>query len=196
MQTPAEAAAILAYEAADEYRCDLFANTMLGPLSVSIDGSEPEPMHLGFLYGDIYRDQLSACLDQVVHPGLANLVDEYRHHRLQLGDMYGQLVTHTDEILKLTAHADAVAAAANQEPVLTGLRAHRGVGLYLDGAWSPIRQALTNAEIIPSLSEFAAVDRDLQQLGQAIVGMWAHLGVRGWLTPADDVYLEVGQPTC
>jgi hypothetical protein len=193
-QTPTEAAAILAYETADEYRCDLFANALLSALEISIDGSGPAPMHLGFIYGDGYRDELVACLDRVVHPGLADLVDDYRHRRIPLEDMYGQLLMQTDQLLKLTAHADAVAAAANQSPVLDGLRTYRGVDLYLDGAWSPLRQAIATAEVIPKLPDFAAVDRNLQRLGQGIVDMWAQLGVRGSLTYTDELHLDIRAP--
>lgn len=192
-QTPEETAAILAFEAADEFRCDLLSNVVLNTVILDVDGSR-RPMHLGDAYGDGYFDALAGILDSRVHPGWPDLVEAYRNWKIDLGAMFGKLVNEADQVLTLIGHAEAVALASGQPPTLDRFRAHPAVERYLAPMWTPIRRVLEGAAMIPPLAEFGDVDRALQDSGRGIVEAWGRLGIQGRLTEDHQVYLDVGDP--
>ncbi|MFJ8936424.1 hypothetical protein ACIRL0_12020 [Streptomyces sp. NPDC102365] len=178
-QTPAEAAAILAYKAADEYRCDLFSNHLL---------TSTLSLHLGDVFEDGYRAAFSGALDSV-HPGWPDLIRSHHRHEITIEDMFGQLVRQTDAMLILVAHADAVEQAAGHNPLLAEHAAHPGTHTLLAPAWNPLRAVLDRTPIIPTLADFADVDRTLQDCGRHITDIWAALGVRGHLTDDNELHL-------
>ncbi|MFC9797795.1 hypothetical protein ACFWGE_10695 [Streptomyces bacillaris] len=193
VQTPAEAAAILAYEAADEYRCDLFSNRVLATtLSVPVDeaADQHRPLHLGDVFEDGYRTAFARVLDSV-HPGWPDLIRSYQHHEITLEDMFGRLVKETESMLILVAHADAVEQAAGHRPLLADFTDRPGPHGLLASAWNPLRAVLDRTQLIPPLSDFADVDRALQDCGRHITRMWATLGVSGFLTDDDELYITV-----
>ncbi|MFJ8955346.1 hypothetical protein ACIRO1_35180 [Streptomyces sp. NPDC102381] len=192
-QTPEEAAAILAYHAADEYRCNLFSNLLLtSTLSLPVDESSGQrrPLHLGDVFEDGYRVAFAEALDSV-HPGWPDLIRRYRHREIGLEDMFGLLVRETEAMLILVAHADAVEQAAGHAPLLAGHAAHPGVRDVLALAWNPLRAVLDHAQPMPSSADFTDVDRALQDCGRHIAEVWASLGVRGHLTDDEELYLTV-----
>ncbi|MFD5398614.1 hypothetical protein ACFWJW_30935 [Streptomyces sp. NPDC127097] len=189
--TPDEVAAIWAYEAADEFRCDLFSNTLLGKfVTVTPGGSEPRPLTLADVFGEGYRVAFVDLLDDV-HPGWPDLVQAYRTREVGLGEMYGGLVFGTGSVLKLIAHADAVEEAGGNAPLLTAATDHPAVQRLLGPVWTQIREVLDTTPTLPPLAEFAATDRAIQECGQHIVAMWQSLGVRGHLTEDDQLYVSV-----
>ncbi|MEU3091236.1 hypothetical protein ACWCQ0_38605 [Streptomyces massasporeus] len=191
-KTPEEVAAIWAYEAADEFRCDLFSNALLGQ-SITVtpsSGGEPRRFTLADLLGEGYRDAFAGLLDDV-HPGWADLVHAYRTHQVGLDEMYESLLFGTGAMLKLIAHADAVEHAGGNAPLLTGYADHPAVQRLLGPVWTPIREVLDTTPTLLSLADFAAVDRAIQDCGRHIVAMWASLGVTGHLTEDDQLYVSV-----
>ncbi|WP_344500458.1 hypothetical protein [Streptomyces enissocaesilis] len=175
-KTPEEVAAIWAYEAADEFRCDLISNTLLGKfLNVTPGGGEPRPLTFADLVGEGYREAFAELLD-AVHPGWPDLVYAYRTHQIGLDEMYEGLLFGTGAVLKLIAHADAVEEASGNAPLLANYSDHPAVYRLLGPVWSPIREVLASTPTLPSLAEFAAVDRAIQDCGQHMAAMWASLG--------------------
>lgn len=191
-KTPEEAAAIWAYEAADEFRCDLFSNALMGRFATVTPGGggEDRPFTLADLLGEGYRDAFAGLLDDV-HPGWADLVHSYRTHQIGLDEMCGRLIFGTGEVLKLIAHADAVEEAGGNAPLLTGYEYHLAVQRLLGPVWMPIREVLDTTPTLPPLADFAAADRAIQDCGRHIAAMWASLGVTGHLTEDDQLYISV-----
>ncbi|WP_157839120.1 hypothetical protein [Streptomyces flavidovirens] len=194
-KTPEEAAAIWAYEAADEFRCDMFSNALLGQFATVTprDGGESRPLNLADFLGEDYRNAFSDLLDDV-HPGWADLVHAYRTHKIGLNEMYGDLLFDTAAMLNLIAHADAVEKARGNEPLLTGYADHPAVQQLLGPVWTHIREVLNTTGTLPPLADFAAVDRALQDCGRQMVAMWASLGVTAHLTE-DDQTVRLGELT-
>lgn len=196
-RTPEEAAAVLAYHAADEYRCGLFSNFLLtSTLSLPVDemSGRCRPLHLGDVFEDGYRAAFAGVLDSV-HPGWPDLIRSYRHREIGLEDMFGRLVQETEATLILVAHADAVEQAAGHDPLLAGHATHPGVRNVLAPAWNPLRTVLDSTPPIPPLAVLADVDRAVQDCGQHVAEVWASLGVRGHLTENDELYLVVTGPS-
>lgn len=189
MQTLEEAALVIAYEAAEEYRCDLFSNAKLNTLHQDVDG-EQVPFTLADHLTDGYRTAFANVLD-AVEPGWHDLVQDYRTYRISLSDMVGRLTSETDAMFKLIAHADAVEHAAGHGPLMDQFSGHPAVAQRLGPAWTALREALDSTPIIPPLHEFAAADRAVQACGTHIAAMWASLGVRGHLTADDQLYITV-----
>ncbi|MEU7031382.1 hypothetical protein AB0A60_32400 [Streptomyces sp. NPDC046275] len=190
-QTPDEVAAIWAYEAADEFRCDLISNTLLGKFgTVTEGGGRARAFTLADLVGEGYRDAFADLLDQV-HPGWPDLVYAYQTHEIGLDEMYDGLLLGTSRVLTLIAHADAVEEAGGNAPLLTGFADHPAVRKILGPIWGPIREVLDTTPLVPSLEEFAAVDKAIQDCGKHMVAMWESLGVSAHLTDDDELYVSV-----
>lgn len=197
MQTPSEAAAVIAYRSAEEFQCDWLAHAVLQTVGFGTDGSNPvklADLGLGTMIGDGYREHLAEVVDTMVHPGWPELVDAYRHRRIDLVTMFSRLVRETEQVMTLVAHADAVAQASSNAPVLNALAGHRGVDLYLAQAWEPVRKVLDEVPGPPCADDFATVDQDLQTAGEGLVEMWSRLGVRGHVTDDGQLYLTVSEP--
>ncbi|MET8514368.1 hypothetical protein [Streptomyces sp. NPDC005077] len=190
-KTPEEVARIWAYEAADEFRCDMFSSTLLGKLiTVTQEGAEPRPFTFADVVGEGYSEALAGHLDQV-YPGWPDLVYAYQTHQIGLDQMYDTLLLGTGAVLKLIAHADAVNEASGNTPLLTGYSDHPAVSDLLGPSWEPIRRVLDSSPLLPTLAEFAAVDRAVQDAGRCIVEMWASLGVTARLTDDEQLYVSV-----
>ncbi|MFD8322677.1 hypothetical protein [Kitasatospora purpeofusca] len=190
-KSPDEAAAIWAYEAADEFRCDLFSNLLLGAFAAATsDSCEPRPITLADLFGSGYRKAFVDLLDDV-HPGWPDLVHAHRERRIEPDALYTGLILATGSVLKLIAHADAVEEAGGNGPLLTASMDHPAVHQLLGPPWARIREVLDTTSLLPPLAEFAATDLAIQDCGQYIVDMWEALGVTGHLTVDDEVCIFV-----
>ncbi|MEU3495402.1 hypothetical protein ABZ747_18175 [Kitasatospora cineracea] len=196
-QTLPEITAIWAYEAADEYRCELLSDHLMKALQQSGALSSPDPsvtINLELLMHDRYRSTLADLLNSVVHPGWADLVDSHLDGDIHIVDMFNQLVAETGYVLKVLAYADALERTAGRGRILDHFLDHPGVELYLGSAWNPIVELLENTSFIPPLSDFADVDTRLQELGQGIVDMWGKLGVTGYLTAWNTLKVDAESP--
>lgn len=180
IQTPSEAAAIMAYQAGDEYWCDRFADDVLCGMSLRLGGEERLSLGEFDLIGDGYRDELVAALDTVVHPGWVDLVSAYRRHEVDLVLMYNRLLRETEQVLNLIAHADANAARQGGS-IVDDLSGHPAFDLHVAPVWSLVREVLQRTDPIPSLAVFPEADRAVQAAGQRILEMWDSLDVRGSL---------------
>ncbi|GAA4947275.1 hypothetical protein GCM10023205_03950 [Yinghuangia aomiensis] len=194
-QTFTEMARILAYEAADEYRCNILSNDVLGTTLITTDGGR-RPLHLGDLFEGDYHQAYLKALDSTVYPGWPDLVDAYRTHELTLEDMVNRLIGSTDQVLKLAAHTTSVdhargALLAPDAPE----HGHRAVSRYLGPAWYPIRDLLRANPGIPHRNDFARIDRDIQSAGERIADMWARLGVSALRTADDGLDVTVTAPS-
>lgn len=81
--------------------------------------------------------------------------------------------------------------AGGNAPLLTGFADHLAVRKILGPVWGPIREVLDSTPILPSLDEFAAVDKAIQGCGKHMVAMWQSLGVSGSLTQDDQLHVTV-----
>jgi len=163
-------------------------------IQISVDGSDPHPVNLEDVFADSYRSFLLDVLQSTIYPGWPDLVQSYQHYEIELSDMSSRLVTETGYVLNLIAHADATAHATDKPPVLTNLADRPAVDLYLGNVWRPIRHVIDGSRNVPSLAEFADVDKALQACGKGIVDMWSSLGVRGHRISDDQLYLSVNEP--
>ncbi|MFD8802986.1 hypothetical protein [Streptomyces atroolivaceus] len=190
-KTPEEVAAIWAYEAADEFRCDLISNNLLRRFATtSEDGGGSRPFTLADLVGDGYRDAFAGLLDQV-HPGWPDLVFAYQTHQIGLDEMYERLLLGTGRVLTLVAHADAAEEAGGNAPLMVGFADHLAVRKILGPVWGPIREVLDSTPMLPSLGEFADVDKAIQGCGKHMVAMWQSLGVSACLAQDDELQVFV-----
>ncbi|MGW9453332.1 hypothetical protein [Streptomyces sp. NPDC055632] len=190
-KTPEECAAIWAYKAADEFRCDLIANAFLRQwVTITVDGGETRPATLADLVGEGYREAFAGLLDQV-DPGWSDLVLAYQTHQVDLDEMYERLLWGTCAVLMLIAHADATEETSGNAPLLEGFSDHTAVRNMLGPVWEPIRKVLDSTPTLPLLEEFAAVDKAIQCCGKHMVDMWQSLGVSGCLTDDDQLYISV-----
>jgi hypothetical protein len=193
-RTPAELGAHLAVGAADEYRCDMFANLMLGAFArYTVEDEDPQPMTLGLAGCGGYLPELQEAHDRMVYPGWADLVARYRAGEVSLVDLYNQLRSEIESVIVLLARADAEATIAGLPTVVDGGDHYSGVGLYLKPAWQPIRRVLDTTPTLLSYSEFAEVDRALLAAGSGIADIWEALGLRGEIVDGD-MYLRVAAP--
>ncbi|MFI0990595.1 hypothetical protein [Streptomyces exfoliatus] len=191
LKTPEECAAIWAYEAADEFRCDLIANVFLQKwATITVDGGEARPATLADLVGEGYREAFAGLLDEV-HPGWPDLVLAFQTHQIGLTEMYDELLLGTCGVLMLIAHADATEETSGNAPLLEGFSDHPAVHNMLGPVWGPIREVLDSTPVLPSLEEFAAVDKAIQDCGKHVVDMWQSLGVSACLTDDDQLYVSV-----
>lgn len=190
-KTPEECAAKWAYEAADEFRCDLISNAFLGKfVTVTNEDREARPCTFADVVGEGYRDVFAGLLEQV-HPGWANLVAAYQADEITLEEMYEGLLLGTSRILTLIAHADAVEEAAGNVPLLTRFADHPAVEEILGPIWGPVRTVLDTSPMLPSLEEFEAVDTRIQACGAHMVAVWQSLGVSARLTDDEELYVSV-----
>ncbi|MFD8439981.1 hypothetical protein ACFV2I_33440 [Streptomyces microflavus] len=193
-QTLPEMAAILAYEAADEYRCELLSDSLMKGLQQTGVFRSSASLTLELLVQERYSSTLTDLLASVVHPGWPDLVNSYLEGNIDIVTMLNQLVTETGHVLKVLGYADALERAAGRSHTLDHSLEHPGASLYLAPAWGPIVELLENANSIPALSEFADVDTRLQALGQGIVDMWETLGITGYLTAGNSLAVDVESP--
>ncbi|MFZ3492231.1 hypothetical protein ACODT5_03140 [Streptomyces sp. 5.8] len=196
-QTLPEIAAILAFEAADEYRCELLSDGLMKGLQRAgvLSSSDPSiAVSLELVMQDRYYGTLADLLDSVVHPGWPNLIDCFLNGDIDDVTMFNQLVAETGHLLKVLGYADALERTAGRGRILDHSPAHSGTSLYLAAAWDPIVSLLERQPVIPTLSEFATADTRLQALGEGIVRMWETLGVTGYLTARNSLVVEVELP--
>ncbi|NBM21004.1 hypothetical protein [Streptomyces sp. GC420] len=196
-QTLPEMAAIWAFEAADEYRCELLSDHLMKGLQQAGVLSSPDPsatISLELLVQDRYCSTLTHLLDSVVHPGWPDLADSCLDGNIDIVTMFNQLVAETGHLLKMLGYADALERTAGRGRILDHFLEHLGASLYLAPAWDPIVELLESTPFIPTLSEFADVDTRLQSLGQGIVRMWETLGITGYLTAGNRLAVEVEPP--
>ncbi len=195
-QTLPEIAAILAYEAADEYRCELLSDHLMRAFQQTgfLRSDAEVTINLELLMQDRPRTVVADLLDSAVHPGWADLVESYLDGGTDIFTMFHRLVAETGHVLKLLGYADALERTADRGRILDHFADHPGVSLYLAPAWNPIADMLEDTPFIPVLSEFSDVDLRLQNLGQGILDTWETLGITGYLTAADTLELEVETP--
>lgn len=198
-QTASQYARSIVRIAVDEYRCDRVANAILGAMcTATIDGETRRLRQSDLLGGDFgYRGSLSTLLDEHVHPAWPDLVQNYRERRIPLGQMWGRLITATDQTMTLLAHAEAEAVAAEEAGPVDGPHAaHPAVRLYLGPAWSAVMDAVEKRPLVPALQDFAAAEREVLDSGdRALFEMWQQLGITVSTTPTGDDYLHVTEPT-
>lgn len=196
-QTLPEMAAIWAFEAADEYRCELLSDSLMKGLQQAGVLSSPDPsvtISLELLVQDRYCSTVTDLLDSVVHPGWPNLVDFCLNGDMDIFTMFNQVGAETGDLLKMLGYADALERTTGRGRILDHFLEHLGASLYLAPVWDPIVELLESTPFIPTLSEFADVDTRLQALGQGIVRMWERLGISGYLTAGNSLAVEVKPP--
>ena len=168
--------------AIDEVCCDLLADVTLRRM-VTVTGPDGASERLGFgrLTGGVYAARLSDVLEERVHPGWPDIVQQYRTHRLTLEEMFNRIVAEFDEVLTLTAHAHAemLSLGENSPFALGGLADDCGVQLYLGPVWQRLMRAVADHDGF--ILEFATFrERERQILAEAeaaTIEFWSTLGV-------------------
>lgn len=141
---------------------------------------------------------MTDALDSIVHPGWPDAIQLYRTRGRDLNSMWGGIVSQTEQMLTLLAHADSAGAVTGMAPVLTepAVSIHVAVEMYLNDLWEPIRETLASQPLLPSLTNFAALESELLTIGQdTMLDMWAILGLT--FTEHDDrsFYIDVAEPS-
>jgi hypothetical protein len=193
--TPREVARSLTRGAIEEFRCDLVGEMVLKhALRITLDGKE---QNLGIydVWGGGYNSQFGEVISEHVYPGWPDKVEEYRNWRISLDELWQHIGRQTDQVMTLLGHAEAESISGEVEPPLVGpLAEHRGVQLYLGPAWRAIIEEARNAGF-PNLHEFREAERRLCDIGeQAILGMWAKLGLTAEELENRDFRLNVAEP--
>jgi hypothetical protein len=185
---------ILASQAAEEFRCDMFADSILSNFQISANGSDSSALRLGNLAGKAYATEVAKVLNDHVYPGWPDMVEAYQRGKISLEDMFRKLVSETDQTLKFIAHADAEAVTTGQPGALAKHKDHPAAMFYLGPVWHPVRAKLDECPGIPSLNLFAEAEQAIQVCGERVETMWNHLGVAGRITEEGHLWLEVMSP--
>ncbi|MFF2778914.1 hypothetical protein ACFVU3_28955 [Streptomyces sp. NPDC058052] len=115
----------------------------------------------------------------------------FQTHRIDLHELYRELLLGTCGVLTLIAHADAAEKAGGNALIREGLADQAAARDILGPVWGPIREVLDSTPMLPSLEEFAAVDQAIQGCGKHMVAMWQFLRVSACLTNDDQLYVSV-----
>jgi hypothetical protein len=198
---PEQIARSMVRAAVEEYRADRLAAGVLDVgqwFSVTDENGNTRPWQPSdSLGGLVHRAQVASVLDENVYPGWPDAVWAYRTHRLALDDLWQSVVTWTDQLLTLLAHAEAEADGAGMPgPLAAECSDHPGSRIYVGPTWTGIRDVMAEQLLVPDLPDFAQQERDLLDAGQrAVLEMWARLGVRPSLTPDGQLFIAVDDPT-
>jgi hypothetical protein len=182
---PWEVAEILAFLAAEEYRCDQLAILLVeGAFTPTDDASNP--INVGALIGAPYLDNLPAVLNSI-DPNLPDVIFAYRTRRISLEEMWREVISVSEQVLLIVAHAQA--HSTDDHMVLDAID-HNCVSL-LSRITGPLFDYLASSPVIPELDKWADDRSTLRRIGRdGLMAMWAQLG----LHPRPDgegVYTEV-----
>jgi hypothetical protein len=194
--TPSECARSLVRGLADEYRADMLAATVLQVLAGSDAAQQQLAQGRQELHDRLHRESLTDALDAVVHPGWPDTVMAYRKHRLGFDEMWGRIVSQTDQTFTLLAHAEAAARmAGHPRPLDDPLASHAGVVSYLGPAWEAISDVLVEGPLLPAVRGFHDLEDELLEVGErAIADLWRSLGLAVTEHADRSFYIHVGDP--
>lgn len=190
--TPSEVARSIVRGACDEYRADCLASTMV---AIATRNEEQQVALAGWL-AEQHAASLADAFTVSVHPGWADTVDRYRDCEIPLMDMWGTIVEQTDQLFTLLAHADAATTSAERPRCLTGaVAAHAAVALYVQDAWEPVISLLEEQPLVTGVDEFRDLELELLDVGEeALLAMWAKLGLTFTDLPDRGFYIHVNEP--
>lgn len=163
---------------ADEYRVDRIADYVVSAC-IQVSGGEA-PDGLEWKVG---RDDYLAAAAEVlatVHPGWADLVDEYRNWRIPMDEMWGRIQHAFEQVLTLLVHAQAHADAARAGEVfqMAELADRPAIHLYL----GPLTDFLNEVRRWPVLMDRRHVvetETAITAAGErAMLAIWARLGLK------------------
>lgn len=179
-RTPSEFARGIVRDAIDEFRCDLTASAILKQLAGEDARRCAIARAIDQAQADMHFESTVAALDDVVAPGWTDFIDANRAAGRDSQTIWGVVVTQTNQMISLLAHADASAQAAGRGEVLAGdLYSHPGVAGLLARVWTPLLDFVRQHPVLPSVTQFADVEEALLGLGEkAVLGLWHDLGLR------------------
>lgn len=187
-RTPTEMARSICRIAADEYRCDIVADTVLGLMVTVGDGhGTTRPMRYGDVTEGSYNETVAGALDDAIWPALPRTVRDYQERRIALEPMWKRVVETTDQTFTLLAHAEAEAHTLDRAtPLLDGSKTHPGAVKLLNDAWLPFIDRFHSLPLVPEVSEWCAHESDLLDHGQQLLfELWDKLGITPY-NEADD----------
>ena len=198
-ETPTELARSITRTATDEYRADRIASIILGHFASAEQDGERVRLHQGHIWAGVedYREQLAQVLDSHSHPGWPDLVQSYRECRTSLDALWRQVVTETDQVFTLLAHAQACEDASQTGGPFAGpmMTSNPGASLYLEPAWTQVLTAVHDTSLLPSREDFAAADLAVARFGEvAIKSIWEELGLTFDEYEDRSYYIHVAQP--
>jgi hypothetical protein len=187
---PWEVAGMIGVLAAEEYRVNRIAQVLVEKLLPATD-DHGAPVSLASVLRLRYLAGLASSLDAVV-PGLPHAVEEYRHHRTTLDQMWQHVARVSEEITLFCAHSEAHRDASDP-PLLEMLPEHPSREL-LDSVWSPLAAHLADSPPLPARDDWAADRQRIQAIARdAWMSAWERLGLRP--TPHGDTFhLAVSAP--
>jgi len=170
---PWDVAGMLGLTAANEFRADQFACLAL-PHVIFLTDDGGEPVSVLDQVGNPHLDNFDAHLDVII-PGLPQIVDDYRNRRIDLGDMWGEVVRISGEVATLCAHADALRTDVGD--LSEHFSDHRASEL-ISRFWTPVANYLKASPLIPKADEWPADRSKIWELSRAgWLSSWESLGI-------------------
>jgi hypothetical protein len=185
---PWDLAEMVTVTAAEEYRCDRLATTVMRVVFTATDdaGNVLDP---ALAVADAHRATLETALD-VMDPGLPNTIYGFRTWHMSLDDMWNHVARMTGEFFVYLGHAEAT--ATSDDPVLAG-EDHPAVELFRP-AWEPWVEYLRTAPLLPEKDTWLEDRQTLMDIGRdGLLEVWRRLGLHP-RPEGDTFYLGVTEP--
>ena len=153
----------------DEYRAEILADAVARSICSASDDGKARPLRLWDLWGEAGMTTLADVIRKA-HPAWPDLVDSYRKYRLNLGDMWRQVVSSIDQTFTIVAHVQAHADAADlPDPLadesVVDLPAAR---LYLCAPWRDFRAVIQREPKLPSIEKLPAIEERVVAAGETM----------------------------
>jgi hypothetical protein len=148
---PWEIAEVLAFAAAEEYRCERLALLLVEQvITATATDDRGEPITLAAAIGGPYVNNVTAALD-AVSPGLEDAILRYRTHQITLQQMWNEVARISEEVLLYVSHAEA---HSDLDGSLLDTIEHRGAS-FLEPLATPLFEHLRTTSLLPQASEWA-----------------------------------------
>jgi hypothetical protein len=195
--TGREVAQSMARIMAGEYRADRLADLITSAVaSATVDGT-PQPAHVWTLFSDTWLSAVRNAVEQA-HPGWPDLVQSYREHVIDLGELWSRLGAAIDQTLTTIVHAQAIADSAEtgrdilKEEATAGLPA---VSLYLAEPLIKFIGALRAQPFLARLPDVRRMEDEITASGSAaVLEIWRRLGLTVEVRPDRQWSLWVSEP--
>jgi hypothetical protein len=178
--TPGEIARSISREGLDEYRADAICDIVLAQVaSKTVDGASV-PAVTWDAAGESYVRGVQELFSRL-HPNLPDVVQTYREWRMDIESMWREVVRESEGLVTAYIHARAHADQSDAPVAILDsieIRELPFVRLYLKDTMPPYVEAVREGPLLPSLAEFAAIDRTVVDAGEKMLReIWGRLGL-------------------
>lgn len=164
---------------AHEYAVDRLADLVLRHGVKALAEGRDEPLGYWEMFGKRDIDVLAGALRDA-YPLWPDTVQEYREWKIDLMTMWGRLARSIDQTLNCLGHIQAAADSAGARSPLEdeAIACLPAVKLYLAEPWARYIEALRRHPVLPSVSRYLAMDREITRVGEAVMlDIWGRLGL-------------------